>query len=120
SSNTRPLATDLYPNVDTISYKQVTPRYTWDDADALSGVIDIFGGDCFISKVSRRLNQSGFRNPGFAEGNTRANINAGIGLTWWQESKYNLHLREPHQFDASETDERSFFPYEGRGTFSEW
>lgn len=121
SSNTRPSATDLYPNVDTISYKQVTPRYSWDDAEDLGNVIDVFGGDCFISKVHRRLNQSGFRNPAFAEGGyKRANIHSGIMLSWWQESDFNLHLRQPVQYDVFESEERSFFPYDGRGNFSEW
>jgi hypothetical protein len=120
-SNVRPSATDLYPTVDTITYKQVTKRYSWADATTLGDVIDVFGGDCYISKVSRKLNQSTFRNPSFADGiYKQANINAGMMLTWWQESKFNLHLRQPAIFDASETEDRTFFPYKGRGDFNEY
>jgi hypothetical protein len=119
SSNVRPTAASLYPTTDDIVYKQVTPRYTWAEAAALGNKIDVFGGDAYICKVSRKLNQSGFRNPNDAQGSSTrlANIDQGMMLTWWQESKYNLYLREPIQFDASEISKRSFFPFQSGGDF---
>lgn len=119
-SNVQPSATDLYPTTDNIVYKQVSQRYTWDEATAMSNTIPVFGGDAYICRVSRKLNQSGFRNP-FAvtedSANRKANIDQGIMITWWQESEYNLHLRNPVQFDAVETEKRSFFPFQSGGDF---
>lgn len=119
SSNLRPNQGDLYPTTDDIIYKQITPRYTWAEVAAAGNKIDVYGGDAYICKVSRKLYQSGFRNPTDSEGNqfNRANIDSGMMLTWFQESKYNLYLRQPIQFDASETQKRSFFPLQGNGDF---
>lgn len=119
-SSTIPTGAELYPTIENIVYKQVTKRYTWADLTALpSQQVDVFGGDCFVSKVSRRLNQSPVRNPAtiIAEDTLRTNIHAGLMLTWWQESKHNLHLRKPFEFDASESEKRSFFPYRTSGDF---
>jgi hypothetical protein len=120
-TSARPLSTELYPNPDTISYRQVSPRFSWSDAVAAGNSITVYGGDCYVSKVSRRLNQSGYRNPTFAEGQWKhANINSGIVLTWWQESKYNLQLRSEILYDATETEKRSFFPYKTKGDVIEY
>lgn len=111
-TNTEILA--LYPTLDGVIYNQVGQRYEWDDLPT-SNKISIYGGDCYISKVTRRLNQSGYPNP-----NTpfdRKNIHAGISISWWQESKYNLNLRIPFRFDANETTDRSFYPFEGSGNY---
>lgn len=123
SSNIKPTGVQLYPTTDDIVYRQVTPRYTWAEAATLGNQIDVFGGDAYICKVSRKLNQSGFRNPSVAEpmGPTRkANIDSGMVVTWWQESKYNLYLREPVQFDNSEIQKRSFFPFQSNGDFTKY
>ena len=116
-SATKPTGAQLYSTTDDIVYKQVTPRYTWVEAEALGNRIDVFGGDAYICKITRKLNQSGFRNPTVAETtNRKANINQGMFITWWQESKYNLYLRQPVQFDTSELEKRSFFPFRSNGS----
>jgi hypothetical protein len=111
-------ATQLYPTIENLSYRQVTPRFTWNDINAVSGKVDVFGGDCFISKVSRRVNYSPHANPRIPF--SRDNIDQGMIVTWWQESRFNLHLRRPYQFDASESEKRSFYPYKGNGNFAKY
>jgi hypothetical protein len=112
---------DLYPSIDNLTYKQVSKRYSWTSAAAISNNIPIYGGDCYISQVSRRLSQTPERNPanklttGDATSQNRWNIDSGLIVTWWQESKYNLHLRQQKQYDSSELEERSFFPYKTLG-----
>lgn len=107
---------DLYPTIDNVTYRQVTKRLPW--SLAVSSV-DVFGGDCYISKVYRKFNQSPHRDP--LELNSAAerrdNIDAGIMASWYQESKYNLALRQPKRFDVSELVDRSFFPYESKSDF---
>lgn len=108
----RQLIDTLYPTLDGVIYRQVGQRYEWGDLPPSKTTI-VYGGDCYISKITRKLNQSGYSNP-----NTpfdRRNINAGISISWWQEAKYNLHVRIPYRFDANETSDRTFFPYEGGG-----
>jgi len=111
---------DLYTSIDNLTYKQVTRRYSWSQAAAISNIIPVYGGDSYISEVSRRLSQTPERNPsnfltGSGEAKNRWNIDSGLIITWWQESKYNLHLRQQKQYDSSELEERSFFPYKTLG-----
>lgn len=110
----------LYPSIDTVSYKQCSKWYSWSDiplSGPMTNKVDVYGGDCFISRVSRRLYQSGFRDSGTSGNSTwpRANMPSGILITWYQESKYNLWLRQEKLFDASETMKRSFFPLKSNG-----
>lgn len=109
---------DLYPTIDNISYRQVTKRYAWADLPT-NKLIPVFGGDCYIGKIYRKLNQSGERITSLRESDAalRSNIDQGQLVSWWQESKYNLALRQPKLYDESENEERSFFPYESRGDF---
>ena len=118
TSNSPASPTDLYPTIDNITYRQVTKRYSWSSLPA-GGLIPVFGGDCYIGKIYRRLNQSGERVPSLREPDAalRSNIDQGQLVSWWQEAKYNLALRQPKVFDESESEERSFFPYESRGDF---
>lgn len=119
-SSTIPTGAQLYPTIDNVVYRQVTKRFSWADMEALPGrQVDVFGGDCYIGKISRKLNHSPVRNPStlIPEDTLRTNIHSGLMLTWWQESKFNLHLRKPYEFDASETEKRSFFPYRTSGDF---
>lgn len=117
-SNSLPSLAQLYPTIDSVVYKQATPFFDWSEATT-SPVIDVFGGDCYISQVHRRLYQNGERNPLRIESleQDRYNIDMGQLVSWWQESKYNLHLREPKKFDESELEDRSFFPYSTKGDF---
>ena len=108
----------LFPTVDNISYRQCSPWYSWSDlpqSGAMTNKVRVYGGDCYITKVSRRLYQSGFRDAstsGSLVGDARKqNIDAGMLVSWWQESKYNTYLRQPKQFDDTELEKRSFFPY---------
>jgi len=114
--NSIPTGSQLYPSIDGIVYKQVSERYTWADVPG-TNKIAVYGGDCYISKVSRRLNKSPYT--------TRvtlniSNIDAGILPEWYQESKYNLSLREPKQFDASESEQRSFYPVKTQGDYEKY
>jgi hypothetical protein len=108
---------DLYQSVDNVVYRQISQRYTWADVNALGNQVPVFGGDCFISKVSRKLNHAPERNSSTVqtEQGQRWNIDSGMIITWWQESKYNLHLRQPKQYDATELEKRSFYPYQSLG-----
>lgn len=112
---------NLYPTIDNISYRQITKRYKWSDVTAVTH-IDVFGGDAYISKIHHKLNQSRYRNPSelISDEERRSNIDAGIMISWYQESKYNLALRQPKKFDDSELTERSFFPYEGKNDFDKF
>lgn len=106
----------LYPTIDTVVYKQCSPWYAWGDLPVVgpdTNRVDVYGGDCFISRISRKLSQSGFRNP--AVGTDLANMPLGTILTWYQESKYNLWLRQPKQFDLTETEKRTFYPFRNNG-----
>lgn len=112
---------DLYPTIDNITYKQVTKRYEWTNLPS-GGLIPVFGGDCYISKVYRKLNQCGERVTSLREPDPtlRSNIDQGQMVSWWQEAKYNLALRQPKLFDEGESEERSFYPYNSRGDFMEY
>lgn len=112
---------DLYPTIDNITYRQVTKRYGWTDVPT-NNLIPVFGGDCYIGKIYRKLNQSGERITSVREPDAalRSNIDQGQLVSWWQESKYNLALRQPKLFDESEGEDRSFFPYNSRGNFLEY
>lgn len=106
----------LYPTIDTVVYKQCSPWYTWDDLPASgpnANRIDVYGGDCYVSRITRKLSQSGIRNP--SEGTDPANMPCGIVLTWFQESKYNLWLRQDKLFDVSESEHRTFYPFRNNG-----
>jgi hypothetical protein len=108
----------LYPSTDNITYRQISKRFTWEELGVGSNVfVDVFGGDCYISQVSRKLSHAPVRDASLiqTEPGKRWNIDSGLIVTWWQESKYNLHLRQPKQFDASETERRSFFPFRNGG-----
>jgi len=111
----------LYETIDTVSYRQISPWIEWSDlptSGPMADKLDVFGGDCYIGKVYHKLNQSGFRNPALATGSYKGgDIDAGIMVSWYQESKHNLALRQPVQFDASESEKRSFFPFVSRGDF---
>jgi hypothetical protein len=108
---------DLYQSVDSVVYKQASQRYTWADAQGIGYQLIVFGGDCYISKVSRKLNHAPVRNASTVqtEEGLRYNIDSGLIISWWQESKYNLHLRQPKQYDTTELEKRSFFPYQSLG-----
>lgn len=108
-----PTGEQLYPTIDGISYRQVSKRYAWADVPP-TNKIAVFGGDCYVGKIARKLNQAPYSTR--TELNI-TNINAGIMPEWYQESKYNLALRQPKQFDASETEDRSFFPQRNQGDF---
>ena len=104
----------LYPNADAIIYKQVSPRYSW---DTVPDTIDVFGGDCYIGRVTRKISKSPYKNkydvadliPG-GSGSWRDNIDAGIMIEIEHECKYNPALRVEYQHDESETEKRTFFP----------
>jgi frataxin-like iron-binding protein CyaY len=117
-------ADSLYPTVDGVTYKQISQRYSWADALAYvngAGVaeanrIEVFGGDCYIGPMTRKLAHS----PSPVETTEvdftkRWNIDSGMVITWWQECKYNPYLRKPRQYDDSEGEKRSFFPYKSFG-----
>lgn len=115
-----PTGAQLYPTVENIVYRQVTRRYSWAELASLPGqFVPVFGGDCYVSKISRKLNHSNVRNPATIEPTDllRSNIDSGLMVTWWQESSYNLNLRKPYQFDVSELEKRTFFPYRNSGNF---
>lgn len=108
---------DLYVSVDNVVYRQISQRYSWADESVPFYAIRVFGGDNFVSRVSRKLNHAPERNASTIQVNEgqRWNIDSGMIITWWQESKYNLHLRQPKQYDATELEKRSFFPYQSGG-----
>jgi hypothetical protein len=112
-------ADQLYETVDGITYKQIGPRYSWDDTSLVSTnyKVDVFGGDCYISKVSRKLSHAPVRDASLIQTDAakRWNIDSGLIISWWQEAKYNLHLRQAKQYDVSELEKRSFFPYQSLG-----
>ncbi len=102
---------DLYPDTDSLIYKQIGPRMEW--SDVAFDTVTIFDGDCFITKSHRKLYQSGARNP-FSPIST-LNIDAGFMVSIMQETPYNTYLRNPVRFDNSETEDRSFFPFQSKG-----
>jgi hypothetical protein len=117
-------ADTLYPTVDGITYKQVSPRYSWADSAAyinLAGAaspnrIEVFGGDCYIGTTTRKLGHC--PDPvetAQVDFTKRWNIDSGLIITWCQESKYNPYLRKPRLYDTSESEKRSFFPYKTFG-----
>jgi len=113
--------TALYPSTENLVYKQIGKRYSWTSGSSIT----LYGGDCYISRVSRKLSRTPETNPtnfltGTGEPKNRWNIDSGIVVTWWQESKYNLHLRQPYQFDASELEQRSFFPYKSTSNLANY
>lgn len=102
----------LYPDTDSLVYKQVGKRYTWADAGAS---IDIFDGDCYTVRVFHKLYQSGIRDP-FSPLSI-LNIDAGQVVSLIHQSRFNTNLRNPIRYDASEFQDRSFFPYQSKGDF---
>lgn len=123
-STTPGVPDQLYKTIDNVVYKQVTPRYSWSEV-GVNTFIEIFGGDCYVGKMHRKMNNCPFRNPQelpdpYNEGNAfegLQNINAGTMISWYQEAKYNMYLRQPGIVDLNEPGERSFFPYESQGNF---
>lgn len=107
---------DLYPDVDSLVYKQVGKRYEW--GDVVSDQVTLHDGDCFITKSYRKLYQSGKRDPFSPISIT--NINAGLTVALLHETPYNTHLRSPNRFDASEPMDRSFYPFQSKGDVLEW
>ena len=103
----------LYSSIDELSYRQATKRWKWADT---GNTIDVKGGDCYISRVSRRINKSPYTKA--LDPQERDNINSGTVVTYWQESKHNLHLRYPEQVDAAEENDRGFFPHATSGDFT--
>lgn len=103
----------LYPDIDSLIYKQVGQRYTWADAPTS---VDIFDGDCYTVKAFRKLYQSGSRDP-FSPLSIR-NIDAGTLVSVIQQSPFNTNLRNPIRYDASEFQDRSFYPYQSKGDFN--
>lgn len=107
----------LYPTVDDVVYRQVGKRYLWSDVP--TNIVPVYGGDCYIGKVWRKLYQSGYRDPDRVYEGAEAprNIDAGTLISFVQESEYNLHMRLPYLYDVSEAEKRSFFPYQSHGDF---
>lgn len=103
----------LYPDTDSLIYKQVGQRYEWSD---VGSSVTVYGGDCYITKSFRKLYQSTKRDPLSPVTNT--NIDSGMVISIFQESKYNTYLRNPARYDASETEDRSFYPYQSKGDFN--
>lgn len=105
--------TDLYPDTDSLIYKQIGPRFDWSDATGSSNLMTVYDGDTYISKFYRKMYQSPYRDP-ISPLDFR-NIDAGMVVSLWQESIYNTSLRNPNRFDSSEIVDRSFFPFESGG-----
>lgn len=105
--------TDLYPDTDSLSYKQIGQRYIW--TDVISSTVTVYSGDCFIGKTYRKLYQSTYRNPLTPADNR--NMDSGLVISMICESNYNTNLRNPIRYDASETEDRSFYPYQSRGDY---
>jgi len=103
----------LYPDTDSLIYKQVGPRFLW--ADVAGGSCTIFDGDTYICKFYRKMYQSGYRDP--VSPLDPKNINSGMLVSMWQESIYNLALRNPNRYDASELVDRSFYPFQSGQNF---
>ena len=102
---------DLYPSLVSISYKQCSKRLSWDDAGSS---IDVYGGDCYISKAYHKVFRSIHEDP--VAPIDYANHDSGLTISFLQESKFNLYLRKPFVGDTSEPEERSFFPFRGKGS----
>lgn len=105
----------LYPDTDSLSYKQIGQRFMWGD---FSGSVTIYDGDCYIVKVYRKIHQSTYRNA--LSPNDGRNIPAGFTISMYQESSYNTNLRNPVRYDASEPEDRSFFPFQPKGDYVAW
>lgn len=119
---------ELYENVDGLSYKQISKRYTWSEA---GNSINVFGGDCYIGKIYKRLNISGYDDPkepseilpdvsGYGSDLTADNINQGIVFSFVQECEYNPALRLPYLHVTSDPEKRTFYPYRDRGVFNNY
>lgn len=95
----------LYPSTDNLSYYQVSKRYSWSAATVTR---DVYNGDCFTGKIYRKLHQRGDRQRKFPL--DRANIDMGVLVSFVTQSTINPYLRQPHVYDVSEIEERSFYP----------
>jgi len=111
----------IYDTLDGITYHQISDRLTWDDAGS---TLDVYGGDCYIGLVHKKLNRSGYTLPttpsedGTPAGNNNAdNINQGLVFSFMQECEYNPALRLPYLNDAADPEKRSFYPYKSNGEF---
>ena len=115
----------LYDTVDGISYKQIGDRMTWED---ITGNIKVFGGDCYVGKVYKRINLSGYDDPkepsdilgkpaAYAADLSADNINQGITLSFVQECEYNPALRLPYIANLSDSEKRTFYPYRNNADY---
>lgn len=105
----------LYPSQ--ITYKQVGPRLNWDSGNfvelgGFKNLIGTYGGDCYIGKIYHRLNLP--LDESTLSPEDYKNHPSGFIMSFIQESEYNPALRRNYQFDNSEEEERSFFPFRGK------
>jgi hypothetical protein len=100
----------LYDSIDGISYSQISDRMTW---DAAGSEIIVYGGDCYIGEIHKKLNRSGYTNPKEPSDvlTTPDNINQGIVFSFLHESEYNPALRLPYLNDVADSEKRTFYPY---------
>jgi hypothetical protein len=100
-----------YTNIEGVSYKQCSKRFAWYIPTAPQHAV--YGGDCYITKVTRRMARSGENDA--SNPIHQSNIDMGQLISWFQESKHNLYLRSTFQEDAAEPTKRDFFPHESGG-----
>lgn len=115
----------LYPNLDRVTYKQISQRYSWNEISG-TATIDCFQGDAYIGVITHKLNQVGspFRDRSQVEDaptdqERNRNIDSGILITMLQESRHNPYMRLLYQQDASDLEKRTFFPYRNNGDVME-
>lgn len=119
---------ELYESVDGLSYKQVTDRYAWADAGSS---IKVYGGDCYVGKIYKRLNYSGYNDQkapsdilpdvaAYGSDLAADNINQGVVFSFVQESEYNPALRLPYLGVTSDPEKRTFFPYRNNGSLNSY
>ena len=106
---------NLYDSIDGITYHQISDRLTWDQAGS---ELIVFGGDCYIGEVHKKLNRSGYTDPQGQPDQIQIysddhadNINQGVVFSFVHESEYNQALRLPYLGDISDPEDRSFYPY---------
>jgi hypothetical protein len=105
-------AEEYYPNVDSIPFAQIGKR--WKPGDLPTGggsnTIDLFDGDCYITKVYQRMYHSGFRDP-LEPDQAQKNQDMGLIFSFWAESTHNTNLRHRYYENSSDLDRLTFYPF---------
>jgi hypothetical protein len=118
----------LYDTINGVAYKQIYDRMAWSQ---VGNTVDVYDGDCFIGKIYKKLNRSGYIDPlqptdvvedvaAYEEGNAEDNINQGVTFSMIHETPYNPSLRLKYLADVADPEKRSFYPYRNNGDYNKF